>query len=150
MSYGSPEGVAALAKTWTDNGEFFDDDGIYQEATPTTLAEVEAWLEQVSAFMDIALANDGFTPPISHVEVLKAIDLKVNALVSDLVHLQHNKGRLFSDRIRDSGQEPLEIIEKEILSWVHKRVSAFENLGIPRVIDLDDLQGYSIPATRQL
>lgn len=149
MAYGSPAGVASLAKTWTDNGEFFDED-LYQEATPTTLEEVTDWLSQVSAFMDIALAGEGFTIPISHIEVLKAINLKVNALVSDLVHLQHNKGRLFSDRIRDTGQDPLEIIEKDVFSWVKKRAGAFENMGIPRVIDLEDSQGYSIPAARQL
>lgn len=149
MAYGSAEGVAALAKTWTDNGEF-KDSSLYESATPTSLSEVEEFLEQVSAFVDIALAGEGFTVPVSHVDVKKAIDLRVNALVSDLVHLQHDKGRLYSDRIQETGTPVMTIIERELLTWVKSRSNAFENLGIPRVIDLDSNQGYSIPATRQL
>lgn len=148
MPYGSAAGVGALAKTWTNNG-VFQDETLYEPGTPTTLAEVEEWLEQVSAFMDIALANEGFSVPISHVNVLKAIDLRVNTLVADLVHLQHNKGRLFSDRIQESGTPVMTIIERELLAWVTARANGFENLGLVRVINLSSTQGYSIPATRQ-
>lgn len=149
MAYGSAAGVAALAKTWTDDGEF-KNESLYEDATPTTLAEVEEWLSQVSAFMDLALAGEGFTVPISHIEALKAINLRVNAMVADLVHLQHKKGRLFSDRIQETGVDPMTIVERELLSWVNKRANALENLGIPRVINLDSVQGYSIPPSRQL
>ena len=148
MAYGSPEGVGALAKTWTNDGEFTNET-LYEPGTPTTLAEVEEWLEQVSAFVDIALANEGFSVPVSHVGVLKAIDLRVNALVSDIVHLQHDKGRLFSDRIQESGTPVMTIIERELMSWVTSRANGFENLGLVRVINLSSTQGYSIPATRQ-
>lgn len=148
MAYGSAEGVGALAKTWTNNG-VFEDATLYEPGTPTTLAEVEEWLEQVSAFMDIALANEGFSVPISHIGVKKAIDLRVNVLVSDLVHLQHNKGRLFSDRIQESGTPVMTIIERELLAWVTSRANGFENLGLIRVVNLSSTQGYSIPATRQ-
>jgi hypothetical protein len=148
MAYGSPEGVAALASTWTDNGEFTDPD-LYDPGTNPTLARVEEWLGQVSVFANIALAGEGFTVPISHVEVLKAIDLKVNSLVADIVHLQHNKGRLFSDRIRETGDPALEIIERELASWVRKRANGFENLGIPRIVDLESNQAYSVPMARQ-
>jgi hypothetical protein len=99
--------------------------------------------------VDIGFAGQGFTTPISHIEALKAIDLKVNSLVADIVHLQHNKGRLFSERIRETGDPALEIVEREILSWVNKRANAFENMGIPRIIDLDSTQAYSAPMGRQ-
>jgi hypothetical protein len=149
MSYGSPAGVAALAKTWTDGGEFLDPDVYGEGGTPTTLTEVEEWLDQVSSFTDISFADQGFTVPIIQADVLKAIDLKVNALVADLVHLAHGKGRLFSDRIQNSGQDAMSIIEKELLRWVTDRVSSWEAYGIPRSIDLDDTQAYSIPMGRQ-
>ena len=149
MSYGSASGVAALAKTWTDNGAFIDPDIYGEGGTPTTLAEVSSWLEQVSVFMDIALANQGFAVPVSHVDVKKALDLKVSSIVADLVHLSHGKGRLLSERIQTSGEDALTIVEREILSWIKGRVSAFEAYGIPRVIDLDNTQAYSIPMARQ-
>lgn len=149
MAYGSPDGVAALASTWTDDGEF-KDTTLYEEETTPSLAQVTAWLSQVSAFMDIALAGEGFSVPVSHIQVLEAIDLKVNTIVADIVHLQHNKGRLFSDRIRETGEDPFTIIERELLSWVKKRANALENLGLIRVIDLDSNQAYSVPMGRQL
>ena len=148
MAYGSAAGVASLARTWTDNGSFLDED-LYEPGTNPTLTQVEEWLEEVSAFVDIALAGEGFSLPLSHVGVLKAIGLRVNAMVADLVHLQHNKGRLFADRIQESGTPPMPIIERAVLSWVKSRANAFENLGLIRVINLDSTQGYSIPATRQ-
>jgi hypothetical protein len=148
MSYGSASGVAALAKTWTDAGEFIDPDIYGDGATPTTLTEVGEWLDQVSSFMDISFADQGFTVPIVETDVLKAIDLKVNALVADLVHLAHGKGRLFSDRIQNSGQDAMSIIEKELLRWVSERIASFEAYGIPRSINLDDTQAYSAPMSR--
>lgn len=148
MAYGSPEGVAALASIWTDEGSFTNDD-LYETGTTPTLEQVEQWLEELSVFVDIALSGEGFTVPISHVDLVKAIGLKVNTMAADLVHLQHSKGRLFSDRIQESGTAPMTILEREILAWVNQRVAAFENYGIPRVINFEDTQGYSIPATRQ-
>lgn len=149
MAYGSAAGVAALAKTWTDNGEFLDPDIYGDGGTPTTLSEVGEWLDQVSTFADISFGQEGFTVPIIQTDVIKALDLKVNALVADLVHLAHGKGRLFSDRIQNSGQDAMSIIERELLRWVKDRVSSFEAYGIPRVINLDDTQAYSVPMSRQ-
>ena len=146
--YGSPAGVAALASTWTEDGEFTDE-GLYDPGTIPSLSQVTEWLEQVSSFVDIALSGQGFTVPVSHVDVKKAIDLKANTIVADLVKLQHSKGRLFSDRIRETGEDPLNVIEKELFGWVVKRSNAFENLGIPRLLNLDSVQAYSIPMGRQ-
>jgi len=70
-------------------------------------------------------------------------------MAADLVHLQHSKGRLFSDRIQESGVSPMTLLEREILAWVNQRIAAFENFGIPRTVNFEDTQGYSIPATRQ-
>ena len=150
MAYGSPAGVAALAKTWTNNGEFIDPDAYGEGGTPTTLAEVTEWLDQVSALMDTALAEQGFRVPVSHVDVVKLLDLKVNALVADLVNLSHGKGRLLSDRIQQSGEAPSTILERELLAWVKGRINALEAYGIFRIVDLDANQAYSIQPRRQL
>lgn len=152
MPYGSAAGVAALAKTWTDNGVFTDPDVYGAGGTPTTLAEVTEWLSQVSVFMDIALAEQGFAIPVdpdTFPEVERMLDLKVNALVADLVHFAHGKGRLLSDRIQERGESPSTILERELLAWVKVRINALEAYGIPRIVDLEAHQAYSIPATRQ-
>lgn len=148
MAYGSPEGVAALARTWTIDGEFLDPD-LYEEGTNPTLERVEEWLDQVSVIVDLDLANHGFTVPVSHIEVKKAIDLKVNAIVADLVHLVHSKGRLFSDRIQESGVSPQTIIERDLAAWIKAQINAFEAYGIPRIVDLESMQAYSIKMTRE-
>jgi hypothetical protein len=147
--YGSAAGVAALAKTWTDNGSFIDPDVYGDGGTPTTLSEVLTWLEQVSVLMDIALSEQGFSVPVTHASVIKALGLKVEALVADLVHLSHGKGRLFSDRIQESGVAPQTILERELHAWVKGRINAFEAYGISRSVDLDSNQAYSIQPGRQ-
>ena len=153
MAYGSAAGVAALAKTWTDNGEFKDPDVYGDGGTPTTLAEVTEWLLQVSGFMDVSLSEYGFAIPIDpdrFPQVERLIDLKVNALVADLVSYAHGKGRLLSDRIQERGESPSTILERELLAWVKARVNALESYGIPRIVDLEANQAYSIAPTRQL
>lgn len=150
MAYGSPAGVAALAKTWTEEGEFLDPDAYGEGGTPTTLSEVTDWLDEVSVLMDTSLAEQGFAIPVTHVDVVKMLGLKVNALVADLVALSHSKGRLMSDRIQERGESPTTILERELLAWVKARVNALEAYGIPRVIDLDQAQAYSVQPGRQL
>lgn len=147
MFYGSAAGVASFARTWTDNGQFLDPDA-YQDGTPTTLTEVENWLEQVSQIVDIAFANEGFTVPVVASSVLAAIDAKVNAMVADLVHLAHNKGRLFSDRIQSSGRSPESILESETVSWVRSQAVGFEALGVPRLTNESDQSAFSVAMNR--
>jgi hypothetical protein len=152
-NYGSPEGVAALAKTWTDAGEFKDPDLYGLGGTPTTLSEVVSWLEELSSFMDAALAEQGFAVPVDpsdYPAVARMLDLKVNALVADLVQFAHSKGRLLSDRIQQSGESSSTVLEREILSWVKSRINALEGFGIPRIVDLEANQAYSIQPRRQL
>ncbi len=149
MAYGSPEAVAAFASTWTDNGEWKDPDLYGDGATNPTLEQVEEWLDEVSVLMDLALAGEGFTVPVTHVSAVKALGLKVSALVADLVHLVHDKGRLFSDRLQETGTNPTSLIERDISSWVTRRVNAFEAFGIPRKIDYPIGGAYSVPAARQ-
>jgi hypothetical protein len=153
MPYGSAEEVAALDPLWTDGGEFTDPDIVYDDpGTNPTLSRVELWLEQVSDLMDLALAQYGFTAPVTALiseKAVRILDLKVSAMVADLVHLSHDTGRLFSDRIRETGEEPLTILERELISWVNKRINALETL-IPRTIDQAEGSSYSVPSGRQL
>lgn len=149
MTYGSPSGVASFARTWTNDGVFLDPDA-YQDGTPTTLTEVENWLEEVSQIVDVAFANERFIVPVEEPTVLKAINAKVNSMVADLVHLAHEKGRLFSDRIQSSGKSSEAILESEIASWVSSKADGFEAMGVlRRSAGKSSQSSYSVPMGRQ-
>ncbi len=145
--YGNAAGVAGFARTWTDNGAFLDSDA-YVTGTNPSLTQVEEWLEQVSQMVDVAFANSGFSVPVTAPAVLKAIDAKVNAMVADLVHLVHNKGRLLSDRIVESGRSPEEVLESDIMRWVASRVTGFEAMGVPRTVNESSQSAFSVQLTR--
>ena len=149
MSYGSAQGVAEFASTWTDNGYFLDPDA-YQPGTNPSLETVERWLEQYSNLMDLTLGGQGFENPVTDPRALSVIDMKVNKAVADLVALSHEKGRLFADRFQASGQDGSAILEREFMAWVIARINDFESWGIPRIIDQVRGSAFSVPATRQL
>lgn len=133
MAYGSIEGVARLARTWTRNGVFIDPDAYGNGGTNPTATDVAAWIDEVSAMFDIAFGNEGFVTPIVHEQVLKAVGARVNALVADLAHLAHNKGRLFSDRVTQSGRSGEEVVEGDVMKWVSSKITGLESSGVPKI-----------------
>lgn len=149
MAYGSVDGVAGFAGTWTTNGKFLDPD-VYQSGTHPTLEQVENWLDELSVMMNLALANEGFIVPVTQAEVIKALGMKVEVLTADLVNLANNSGRLYSERIQESGTNPMTIIDRDIHSWIKSRTAGFEAMGVPRIVSHESQQSYSVPSTRQL
>lgn len=147
MAYGTAADVAGLARTWTENGEFLDPDA-YVSGTNPTLVQVNAWLGQISVMMDLALANHGFAVPVTQQQVIQALGAKVAAFTADLVHLSHSKGRLFSDRIQESGVDSLSIIDKDVNAWVQRNVTGLEAMGVPRTVNESDQAAFSVAMTR--
>jgi hypothetical protein len=148
--YGSAAAVATFAGAWTRGGEWFDADEVYDVlGTIPTLTQVEEWLDEVSIMMDLALANEGFIVPVVQPEVIKALGAKVSAFVADLANLSHSNGRLFSDRIQESGVDPMSIIDRDVSAWVKRKVAGLEAMGVPRVIQQGSQSAYSVPMGRQ-
>ena len=145
--YGTAADVAGRARIYTENGEFLDPDA-YTSGTDPTLTQVEAWLDQISVMMDLALANNGFTVPVTQQDVIKALGAKVSTFTADLVKLAHSKGRLFSDRIQESGTDPMSIIDKDVNAWVTRNVVGLEAMGVPRVTNESDQAAFSVQMTR--
>jgi hypothetical protein len=129
--YGTVDGVAALSAMWSDNGHFYDED-VYQRPTVPSLSQVEEWLAQVSASLDVALAIYGFVVPITVAAVLPSLDQKVNGIVRDLVDYSHGAGRFFTTQSIESGVSPFAAIEKELRDWVAESAYGFEALGCLR------------------
>lgn len=135
MAYGTPEGVAALSAQWTDDGEWLDDDpiyDIYQQATNPSLTQIVNWLEQVSHGLDVRLSDAGFITPVTVPEAVADLSLFVEGIVKDLADYSHGSGRFFSKQAIESGLSPYLTIDKEISDWVTRREFGLEALGVPK------------------
>lgn len=97
MAYGTAADVAALAGVWTLDGEWVDQDDNYDvRGTNPSLTTVNAWLDNVSAQMDIALGTSWFVTPVDEAEnpgPYKAISQYVCGLVADLAYLANGVER---------------------------------------------------------
>jgi len=147
MPYGSAEGVAAFARSWTDNGEFLDPD-VYIEGTNPTLTQVETWLEAVSVMVDLALGSEGFTVPVTQESAIKALHQIVNTLVADLCHAANSSGRFFTERVLESGKSSMAIINADILAWVKAHTDGLIAMGVPHTINEGDQGAFSVQMTR--
>lgn len=133
--YGSLQGVAALAKQFTDHSEFTDADCLnclQVEETNPTKTEVESWLNQISAGMDVALAGEGFNVPVPASTARTSIDLIVNQFVADLVKYANHTGRFATERAQESGVEPMITIEKNIRAWANNNAGGLAAAGATR------------------
>lgn len=135
--YGSVEGVADIATTWTRGGEFFDEDLVYNvEATNPPLATVTEWLETASAYMNAALKDAFFETPVTddYTVSFDVVNGQVNMLVADLVAARNNQGRFFlqtAEATRDLTNWAK--IQKELQDWVNGNVETFLAEGVPQI-----------------
>jgi len=141
-SYGTPEGVAALARAWTDDGDWIDPSGIYVEGTNPTLTNIVKWIDQVSAILNTALAKYGFVTPIAQSDAKQDADSIVEQLVADMANYANSTGRFFSQRFIDSGYSVWRTIRNDIDDWVLKYAAGLEALGVPRQASSTDEIGF--------
>ncbi len=136
MSYGTPAGVAALTKIYTDNGEFTDEDYLtclQDQVTNPTLTEVEQWLTEMSDTMDVSLDGKGFVTPImTPTKAYNMIAMIVQQYVSDLVKYVNHTGRFTSENAMRFGIEPMIQLSKDINNWVNSNAGALEAAGAAR------------------
>lgn len=134
--YCTVEDVSALTKMWTT-------DGLYTENTNPMRTEVESWIEQVSAMVDLALAQEGFSVPVTETTSLASIKPTVSAIVADLCHAANSSGRFFTQAALERGTSPMFVVRREINDWVAVMASGFEQLGATRGESKQDTIGYS-------
>lgn len=127
-SYGSVDKVAALTGMWTRGGEFFDAT-VSVAATQPPLTDVETWIDQLSAILNIALAEEGFVIPVTQDDAVLAIEAMLMPLVADLVQYANQAGRFYTERALQSSTTPLQKITNEIAAWVNMSVGGLEALG---------------------
>lgn len=140
-SYGSVQGVAALARAWTNDGEFLDGD-LYEDSTNPSLTTVVDWIDQTSAILNTALAKYGFAVPITQATAVMAAASIVEQLVADMANYANSTGRFFSQRFIDSGYSVWRTIRNDIDAWVLEYAPGLESLGVPRTESNVDKIGF--------
>ncbi len=130
-SYGSVEGVAALAHTWTTDDTFNDADA-YVEATNPSLTTVINWINQISAILNTALRKYGFVVPIATTRGKLTADSIVDELVADLCAYANSKGRFLTEKFVERGMSVWRAIRNDIDAWVLEYAPGLEQDGAAR------------------
>jgi hypothetical protein len=154
MSYGTPEAVAALAQTWTTNGDWIDSvpahDAVPEvQGTNPSLTQVEKWLDEVSALMNLALQSHGFDTPVTQMDAIAAIDMVVESIVADLCHAANSSGRFYTEHVLEHSISPMTIINRQISSWVEEFATGFEKLLVVRRADKGVPSSFSFSPPKQ-
>ena len=131
--YGTQEEVAAMASMWTRNGVWVNPAGADPGTNPT-LTQVETWLDNISAQMNIALGASWFVTPVTSGDAYKAISQYVVSLVADLCHFKNSSGRFFTERLVERGITPMAAILRDMKEWVDENKDGLLGAGVPQVI----------------
>jgi len=134
MAYGSLAGVAALVPRHTDGG-------VFTENTRPTAAQVTNWLDQLSAFVDTALAAQGFTTPVTATQVLPALAFFVNEEAASMSEAANGHGR-FGPSAKKPGKGRFTAIFDDIADFVENNAAGFENMGAARPNNVVGAIGY--------
>jgi hypothetical protein len=126
-SYGSIADVAGRTP-----GAYLNTSGTFDTTTMPTLAQVETYIDEISAIMNAALADARFVVPVTQTDAKKAIGAIVNDLAADKTHAKNSSGRFFTERALNSSLSIYEQISREIKSWVEANAQGLENLGATR------------------
>jgi len=133
--YGSVAGVAALASTWTLNGEFVNPD-VYQDGSNPPLATVEDWLGKVCNYMNLALKEAWFVTPVDpdvSPDAYGSISEYVNSLVTDLVAARNSHGRFFTDQALNSRLTRWAQIQKDLRDWIAQNADGLVADNVPQI-----------------
>jgi hypothetical protein len=122
-SYGSADDVAALTRRFTNSGE-------YDSSTIPMLAQVESWIDQVSATLNVLLAEQGFTIPIVQATVALMLKNFVTTQVADLCNYANSAGRFFSEKNLNTG--PWALIQKDAADFIAKHSEGIAKIGATR------------------
>lgn len=127
-SYGSVVGVAALVP-FQATGQ--GDAATFSAGTRPTLAQVESFIDSVSAIANGKLAELGFVIPISDTDVVPMLDLFVNEEVAALVEGVNGSGR-FGPSARKPGAGRYQMILDDVSAYLEGIAVGLERLGAAR------------------
>ena len=124
-SYGSVDEVEAMT------GRYLRDHA-YDSSTRPTLKQVETFIDNASATLNVMLAKAGFVIPISQASAKAACGQLVVEVVVDLCHAANSTGRFFTERALERGIAPMVVLRREMADWVAEMAPGLELLGAAR------------------
>jgi hypothetical protein len=126
-SYGSVADVAGRSP-----GGYLNTSKTFDTTTNPTLTTVETYIDEISSVLNIALADQRFTVPVTQADSKKALGSLVNDLAADMCHASNSAGRFFSERALNSGLSAMAQIRKEIREWIESNAQGLEAIGAER------------------
>ena len=93
---------------------------------------VAGWLAEISSFVDIALAAQGITTPITDGDITPALNSLVNQLTADMCHNANGTGRFFTQRAIEYGVNPMKAINGDVKAWVADNLAGLVAMGAQR------------------
>lgn len=123
-SYGVAADVAALTKRFTNAGA-------YDTTTNPALAQVEGWIDQVSATLNVLLAESGFSVPVAQADCVLMLKNFVTTQVADLCNYANSAGRFFTEKGLKTG--PFDAIQKEAAGFIAQHAEGMAKLGASQV-----------------
>ena len=124
-SYGSVAEVQALTGRYLISGA-------YTTATRPTLAQVEKFIDNASATLNVMLAGVGFAIPITDTDAAAACGQIVVEVAVDLCHAANSTGRFYTDRALERGVSPMRVLRQEMMQWVEDNAAGLELIGAAR------------------
>ena len=123
-SYGSSGEVAALAPRYASHG-------VFDITTRPTLAQVENLIDQVSAVMNTALAQDGFAIPMAQADARLMLALFVTEEVAAIVEGINGSGR-FGPTTKGPGRSRFAIVLDDVQGFLAANATGLGRLGAER------------------
>ena len=124
-SYGSVAEVQALTARYLSSGS-------YTTGTRPTLVQVEKFIDNASATLNVLLAKAGFAIPIADTDAAAACGQIVVECAVDLCHAANSTGRFYTDRALERGESPLRVLRQDMADWVDDNAAGLELLGATR------------------
>ncbi len=134
-SYGTTAGTAALVPRWASAGDF-------TTSTRPTLAQVEAWIDQISGLLNAMLARAGFTIPITDDDVKDALDLFVNQEAAAMADGVNGSGKFGPTAKAVGKQGRFNILMGDVQDFIEAYAVGFERLGAKRTETIAGGIGY--------
>ena len=124
-SYGTVAEVEALTRRWAgDTG--------YSVSTRPNLEQVEKFIDNASATLNVMLAKAGFAIPITDADAKAACGQIVVEVAVDLCHAANSTGRFFTERALERGVSPMKALRQDMAEWVEANAAGLELLGATR------------------
>lgn len=135
-SYGSTAGVAALVPRYQD------ETGDFSTETRPTLAQVETFIDQVSAILNMILASEGFAIPVTETTTKDALDLFVNEETAAICEGVNGSGRFGPREKTGTPPSRFSIILKDVKQFIESVSAGMERLGASRTYSITSVIGY--------